>query len=102
MSPTWRPVFRRRSWTCSSPSAGRRSPVAAATTLCVGGGVAANTRLRERLEEAARADGFSVVIAPLSLCTDNAAMSAIAWEHLAQGRTASLDLDVSAGLVRRR
>jgi N6-L-threonylcarbamoyladenine synthase len=71
-------------------------------TLCVGGGVAANTRLRERLQEAARADGFALVIPPLSLCTDNAAMSAIAWEHLAQGRTASLDLDVSAGLVRRR
>ncbi len=49
-------------------------------TLCVGGGVAANTRFRERLEDAARDDGFTVVIAPLSLCTDNAAMSAIAWE----------------------
>ncbi len=71
-------------------------------TLCVGGGVAANTRLRERLEEAARADGFTLVVAPLALCTDNAAMSAIAWEHLARGNTASLDLDVSAGLVRRR
>jgi N6-L-threonylcarbamoyladenine synthase len=71
-------------------------------TLCVGGGVAANTRLRERLEESARADGFTLVVAPLSLCTDNAAMSAIAWELLARGNTASLDLDVSAGLVRRR
>ncbi len=70
--------------------------------LCVGGGVAANTRLRERLEEASRADGFSVVIPPPALCTDNAAMSAIAWELLAQGRTADLDLDVSAGLVRCR
>ncbi|MGE5195448.1 MAG: tRNA (adenosine(37)-N6)-threonylcarbamoyltransferase complex transferase subunit TsaD [Deltaproteobacteria bacterium] len=70
--------------------------------LCVGGGVAANTRLRERLEEAARADGFTVVIPPVALCTDNAAMSAIAWELLAQGRTADLDLDVSAGLVRFR
>jgi hypothetical protein len=36
------------------------------------------------------------------LCTDNAAMSAIAWELLAAGRTADLELDVSAGLVRRR
>jgi N6-L-threonylcarbamoyladenine synthase len=71
-------------------------------TLCVGGGVAANTRLRDRLEEAARADGFTLVIAPQALCTDNAAMSAIAWELLALGNTASLDIDVSAGLVRRR
>jgi N6-L-threonylcarbamoyladenine synthase len=70
--------------------------------LCVGGGVAANSRLRERLEEAARADGFSVVIPPLWLCTDNAAMSAIAWELLARGQSADLDLDVCAGLVRQR
>jgi N6-L-threonylcarbamoyladenine synthase len=71
-------------------------------TLCVGGGVAANTRLRERLEAAARAGGFTVVIPPLALCTDNAAMSAIAWELLSRGQTADLDLDVSAGLIRRR
>jgi len=70
--------------------------------LCVGGGVAANARLRQRLEEAALSESFSLVVAPLELCTDNAAMSAIAWELLAQGRTAELDLDVSAGLVRRR
>jgi N6-L-threonylcarbamoyladenine synthase len=72
---------------------GRRS-------LCVGGGVAANSCLRQRLEEAASAGGFRVVIPPLSLCTDNAAMSAVAWDLLAQGRTADLELDVSAGLVR--
>ena len=72
------------------------------TALCVGGGVAANTRLRERLAEASLAEGCTLVIPPLALCTDNAAMSAIAWELLAAGRTAGLDLDVSAGLVRRR
>ena len=72
------------------------------STLCVGGGVAANARLRERLAEAAQADGFTLVVAPLALCTDNAAMSAIAWELLAQGCTADLGLDVAAGLVRRR
>ncbi|HLJ10177.1 MAG TPA: tRNA (adenosine(37)-N6)-threonylcarbamoyltransferase complex transferase subunit TsaD [Planctomycetaceae bacterium] len=71
-------------------------------TLLVGGGVAANSRLRERLGESALKEGFAVVIPPISLCTDNAAMSAIAWELLAQGQTADLDLDVSAGLVRRR
>jgi N6-L-threonylcarbamoyladenine synthase len=72
------------------------------STLCVGGGVAANARLRERLSAAAQAEGFTLVIPPIDLCTDNAAMSAIAWELLTAGRIADLDLDVSAGLVRRR
>lgn len=71
-------------------------------TLLVGGGVAANSRLREQLDQLARKDRLDVVVAPLALCTDNAAMSAIAWELLDQGVTADLDLDVSAGLVRRR
>ena len=31
---------------------------------------------------------------------DPAAMAAIAWEHFEQGHTASLDLDVTPGLVR--
>jgi N6-L-threonylcarbamoyladenine synthase len=71
-------------------------------TLLVGGGVAANARLRERLEELAADMGIEVVVAPLSLCTDNAAMSAIAWELLQRGMVADLSLDVTAGLVRRR
>lgn len=71
-------------------------------TLLVGGGVAANTRFRQRLEEVSRATGITVIVPPLALCTDNAAMGAIAWELLAQGQTADLDLDVAAGLVRRR
>lgn len=71
-------------------------------TLLVGGGVAANARFREKLSNAAGEAGFIVIIPPLALCTDNAAMAAIAWESLAQGQTADLDLDVSAGLVRRR
>lgn len=71
-------------------------------TLLVGGGVAANARLRERLDELAALEGIDLVIAPLSLCTDNAAMSAIAWELLKKGMTADLETDVTAGLVRRR
>jgi N6-L-threonylcarbamoyladenine synthase len=71
-------------------------------TLLVGGGVAANTRFRQRLEEASREIGFSLIVPPLALCTDNAAMAAIAWELLARGETGELDLDVTAGLVRRR
>lgn len=71
-------------------------------TLCVGGGVAANQRLREKLADLARAEGVEVIVPPLELCTDNAAMSAVAWELLRAGRTAGWDLDVTAGLVRRR
>ena len=70
------------------------------STLLVGGGVAANSRFRSRLEEAAQKSKFRLVVPPMSLCTDNAAMAAVAWEHLAQGRLADLDIDVTAGLVR--
>jgi N6-L-threonylcarbamoyladenine synthase len=68
--------------------------------LCVGGGVAANRRLRTRLAEAAESHAFELIIAPLHLCTDNAVMGAIAIEHLAAGETAGLDLDISPGLQR--
>ncbi|MCH9653642.1 MAG: tRNA (adenosine(37)-N6)-threonylcarbamoyltransferase complex transferase subunit TsaD [Planctomycetes bacterium] len=70
------------------------------STLCVGGGVAANTLLRERLAEMTKEEGIYLSMAPLDLCTDNAAMAAIAWHHLDQGRIADLDLDVNPGLVR--
>lgn len=69
-------------------------------TLCVGGGVAANARLRERLEALADKCGVRLVIAPRQLCTDNAAMAAIAWEMLDAGQIADLDVDVVPGLVR--
>ena len=69
-------------------------------TLCVGGGVAANGRLRQRLEEAVTQTGVELHIAPLDLCTDNAVMGAIAVERLKAGLTEDLDLDVKAGLVR--
>jgi N6-L-threonylcarbamoyladenine synthase len=69
-------------------------------TLCVGGGVAANQRLRERLERQMLEDGVRLHIAPPALCTDNAAMGAIAVERLRAGLVEELDLDVIPGLVR--
>jgi len=69
-------------------------------TLCVGGGVAANRRLRERLQSECEASGAELIIAPLALCTDNAVMGAIAVESLRAGVTADLDLDIQPGLVR--
>ena len=71
-------------------------------TLCVGGGVAANARLRQRLGEEARRQGFRLFIAPLRLCTDNAVMGAIAVERFRAGRLEPLDLDAVPGVVRGR
>ncbi|MEX1224548.1 MAG: tRNA (adenosine(37)-N6)-threonylcarbamoyltransferase complex transferase subunit TsaD [Pirellulales bacterium] len=70
------------------------------STLCVGGGVAANRALREALQAAANEHGFQLHIAPLSLCTDNAVMGAIAVERLKAGLVESLELDIQPGLIR--
>lgn len=69
-------------------------------TLCVGGGVAANGRLRERLEGSAAEHGHRLFIPPMSLCTDNAVMGAIAIERFKAGKFESLDMDVRPGLER--
>ena len=68
--------------------------------LCVGGGVAANQRFRHELQKMATKERIELLVAPLALCTDNAAMAAIAWDLLKAGRIASLDADVLPGLVR--
>ncbi|MBN2474523.1 MAG: tRNA (adenosine(37)-N6)-threonylcarbamoyltransferase complex transferase subunit TsaD [Pirellulales bacterium] len=69
--------------------------------LCVGGGVAANTRLRQRLKEEADRRDIRLHVAPLRLCTDNAVMGAIAVERLRAGLVEDLDLDVFPGVVRK-
>lgn len=70
--------------------------------LCVGGGVAANNLLRQQLTDMCRRQHVELMIAAPDLCTDNAAMAAIAWEYLEQGKTSSLDADVLPGLIRVR
>ena len=48
--------------------------------LCLGGGVAANSRLRERFVDACAADGLRGFLPSRAMCTDNAAMVAsAAW-----------------------
>jgi len=66
------------------------------TRLVLGGGVAANGRLREwTLERAAKA-GIEVFVPPRELCTDNAAMVAMRGAELfGEGRRDGLDLDVN-------
>ena len=68
--------------------------------LCVGGGVAANHLFRERLTQMCSDNNIELSIAAPEYCTDNAAMAAIAWEHLKAGNTADLDADVLPGLIR--
>ncbi len=62
--------------------------------VILGGGVAANTHLRERLTVAGAAEGVTVLVPPRELCTDNAAMVAVSGHlRLAAGERDGLDLD---------
>ncbi|MCL4112948.1 UNVERIFIED_CONTAM: hypothetical protein GTU68_044962 [Idotea baltica] len=70
--------------------------------LCVGGGVAANSLLRQQLTDMCRRQHVELMIAAPELCTDNAAMAAIAWEYLEQGKVSNLEADVLPGLIRVR
>ena len=71
-------------------------------TVAVGGGVAANTLLRESLVALGRRRGVAVLVPPMALCTDNAAMGAIAWERLERGDDDGLTLDIRPGTDRSR
>lgn len=62
-------------------------------TLLVGGGVSANTRLRAELHSLAQASGLRLVLPPMALCVDNAAMIAGLGHHLLEaGVRHGLDL----------
>lgn len=67
--------------------------------LLLAGGVAANKGLREELSKRGQAEGIDLVIPPLSLCTDNAAMIAAAgYIKYQKGEFAELDLNAIPGL----
>ncbi|MFO0807009.1 MAG: tRNA (adenosine(37)-N6)-threonylcarbamoyltransferase complex transferase subunit TsaD [Gemmataceae bacterium] len=68
------------------------------TTLAVGGGVSANRTLRNGLAAMCAAEGVELIVPPLDLCTDNAAMAALAVEKWKRGEFAPLDLDAIPSL----
>ena len=61
--------------------------------LIVAGGVARNSLLRSRLDAASNRGGFRVILPPMALCTDNAAMVARTAVHYHRlGRNDGLDI----------
>jgi len=70
-----------------------------APTVLLAGGVAANSRLRVRFEEACRGVGVRLIVPAKRLCTDNGAMVAAAGSNLlVAGRVTDLAMEVDAGL----
>jgi N6-L-threonylcarbamoyladenine synthase len=65
-----------------------------AERVAVGGGVAANSRLREELQSATQRRGVELLLPPMKFCIDNGAMVAgLAWHLFNAGRTSDLWLD---------
>ena len=65
------------------------------TTLLMGGGVAANSRLRELAQQRCSAAGITLLVPQLSLCTDNGAMVAALGAQLVMNGVAPSELSFS-------
>jgi N6-L-threonylcarbamoyladenine synthase len=77
----------------------RAAEAAGARSIVLGGGVAANRVLRDRLAGAAAERGIPLIVPQPALCTDNGAMiGAAAARRLAAGERAGLDLDARPSL----
>jgi N6-L-threonylcarbamoyladenine synthase len=70
-----------------------------AKTVLLGGGVVANTRLRERMQRAGDEHGVRVLYPSIALCTDNGAMIARAGaSRLARGERTPFDVGADPAL----
>ncbi len=68
--------------------------------VVLAGGVAANSRLREKMKEKADAEGLQVFYPAPKFCTDNAAMIALTGYHwLKRGRRDDFSLNADADLT---
>ena len=77
----------------------RAAEASAARSIVLGGGVAANAALRERLQGEADDRGLPLIVPRPGLCTDNGAMiGAAGARRLAVGERAGLDLDARPSL----
>ena len=70
-----------------------------ATAICLAGGVAANSELRERTLDYSVTSGMRAYVPSRSMCTDNAAMIATAaWWRLNSDGPSGLDLGAAPNL----
>jgi N6-L-threonylcarbamoyladenine synthase len=70
-----------------------------ATSVLLGGGVVANSRLRQRMAEEADRRGLRLLFPSAELCTDNGAMIASAgYFRLLRGERSSFDVGADPGL----
>lgn len=68
-------------------------------TLCLAGGVAANSALRKHLEELCSKKGIKFLYPPTILCTDNAAMIACSgYYNFLKGKVSNLSLNAVPSL----
>lgn len=66
-------------------------------SILAGGGVVANSALRKALSDLGRSTDLRVLIPPMGLCVDNAAMiGGLAWHRLRKGESDPLDLRAMA------
>ena len=64
------------------------------STVALAGGVAANSRLRAKIGEAAKTKNIFLIAPRIDLCTDNAVMvAALGYHQLKAGISAGMDLD---------
>lgn len=67
--------------------------------ITIAGGVSANSRLRQLMQEACRQAGMRLFHPPLEYCMDNGAMIGyVGWKKLEEGFRSPLELNAVAGL----